>query len=125
MGAVGVLAIFTITVYLFLLLAQPRRLDLSDDYIGFERPAQPPLILYRPPAVYTNTALKHGVKGIVQLRVNVDSDGNVSKIEPVKTLPYGLTNEAIKSAKRIQFYPARSSRNFMVPSDTIVEYSFP
>jgi len=125
MGAVIVLAIFIIVVFLFLLLAKPRRVDLSDDYLGFEPPAQEPLILYRPSAVYTKAALRHGVKGVVQLHVYVDADGGVSKIEPLKTLPDGLTDEAIKSARRIQFYPALASRKFMVPGDTIVEYSFP
>jgi len=119
------LAIVMIAVALVLLLSKPRPCDLCDDYIGFESAAQPPLILYRPPAVYTNAALRHGAKGMVQLRVHVDAEGNVLKIEPVKTLPYGLTDEAIKSARRIQFYPALSNRNFMVPGDTIVEYSFP
>jgi outer membrane biosynthesis protein TonB len=75
--------------------------------------------------VYTNGALRHGVKGSVQLRVHVDADGSVSKIEPVKMLPYGLTDEAMKSERRIEFYPAMSSRNFMVPADITVEYSFP
>jgi hypothetical protein len=37
-------------------------------------------------------------------------------------LPYGLTDEAMKSARRIEFYPAMSSRNFMVPADITVEY---
>src|SRR5437016_2698440 len=104
-----------IGIVLLLYFFAADRCDLCNDYIGYESPTQPPQVLYRPSVVYTDAAREHRVKGVVRLRVLVDADGSVSKIEPIKTLPYGLTSEAIRSARGIEFYPAMSSRNDMVP----------
>jgi hypothetical protein len=46
------------------------------------------------------------VKGIVVLLAILDADGAVRDILPVQTLPYGLTDEAMRVARQISFKPA-------------------
>lgn len=61
----------------------------------------------RPRAKYTDAARQNQVQGAVILRVTFKADGSIGAISPVKGLPDGLTEEAIKAAKRIVFIPAQ------------------
>jgi Gram-negative bacterial TonB protein C-terminal len=56
-----------------------------------------------PPATYTAKARTYGVSGTVRLRVVFLLDGTIGTITPIKKLPLGLTNSAIKAAKSIEF----------------------
>jgi hypothetical protein len=83
-----------------------------------------PQSVYRmPPALYTAQARRDGIKGIVGLRLTLKSDGTVGDIVPVKELPGGLTEEAIKAARRIEFSPSYWNGS---PTDSTlyVEYQF-
>jgi TonB family protein len=66
----------------------------------------PVVITRKPEAMYTAEARRDRVKGIVGLNVTLNSDGTVSDIVAVKELSGGLTEEAIKAARRIEFKPA-------------------
>lgn len=66
----------------------------------------PLMIMHRPEAVYTAAARREGVSGVVKLRVTFGSDGVVTDIKPVETLGGGLTDEAVKAARNIEFKPA-------------------
>src|SRR5262245_35829084 len=65
-----------------------------------------PSILYREKAQYTKEAKDNKVEGMVILRVVFGADGQVSDINVVRGLPYGLTENAIIAAKKIRFEPA-------------------
>lgn len=63
-------------------------------------------ILEKPDPQYTPLALKKEIEGIVVIRAVFAFDGQVTHVQVVKGLPYGLTEEAIAAAKGIRFIPA-------------------
>lgn len=65
------------------------------------------IVIFKPPARYTEEARRQRVFGTVQLSVLYGADGSVLDAMPLSTLPYGLTEEAISAAKRTQFLPAK------------------
>lgn len=87
---------------------------------SFNAPAR---IIYQPQPFYTEEARRNGVTGVVELRVRLDKDGSVTNIVPVRELPAGLTEEAIKAASRIQFTPATVG-GLPVDSTQSVEFYF-
>lgn len=60
----------------------------------------------KPEPVYTKEARKHQVEGTVILRCVFRSSGKVTDIKVIQGLPNGLTERAIKAAKKIRFTPA-------------------
>jgi TonB family protein len=73
--------------------------------------------------LYTESARKFGVTGVVRLRLILSASGEVSKITPVKTLPHGLTQKAVEAAGRIKFDPAiKDGRK--VSQYATIEYNF-
>jgi hypothetical protein len=66
----------------------------------------PAVITRKPEALYTVAARRDHVEGVVALGVMLKSDGTVSDITPLRELSGGLTEEAIKAARRIEFKPA-------------------
>jgi tetratricopeptide (TPR) repeat protein len=65
-----------------------------------------PVITYRQKAIYTEDARQNKVSGAVQLLAVFTSDGKIEGVIPVKWLPGGLTETAIRAARRIRFQPA-------------------
>lgn len=63
-------------------------------------------VLSKPEPSYTETARKHEVTGTVVLRCVFGSDGLVKHLLVIKELPFGLTEQALKAARRIKFVPA-------------------
>ena len=55
---------------------------------------------------YTKEARKYQVQGTVILRCIFRSSGKITDIAVIKSLPDGLTERAIKAAKKIKFKPA-------------------
>jgi len=55
---------------------------------------------------YTEEARRRGIKGTVILSAVFTLDGQVTDIRVIRSLPYGLTEQAIEAAKRIRFEPA-------------------
>lgn len=64
-------------------------------------------IIEMPRAEYPEAAYKAGVFGKVTLSVRFLAGGRIGTIEVVTGLPGGLTEEAVKAARRIRFIPAR------------------
>jgi Gram-negative bacterial TonB protein C-terminal len=60
-------------------------------------------IVKQPRANYTNIARKYNIQGVVQLKLTFLANGTIGTITPIKKLPLGLTNSAIKAAKSIEF----------------------
>jgi TonB family protein len=63
-------------------------------------------ILSKPEPSYTMKARSAGITGTVVLRAVFTADGRVEHILVLRSLPYGLTNAAIESARHIKFVPA-------------------
>ena len=81
-------------------------------------------ITRRPPPDYTREARRKNVSGTVLLKIILRADGRVDdRVEVVKSLPYGLTEEAIKAARRIAFEPAEKGGR-KVSQYALVEYNF-
>ena len=59
-----------------------------------------------PAAEYTDEARAAKTRGDVRLRMVLASDGTVKNVFAIKSLPHGLTESAIKTARQIKFEPA-------------------
>ena len=65
------------------------------------------ITFHAPPPQYTEKARLHNVSGQVELTVVLCRSGEVTDIQVVKGLPYGLSESAISAAKKIKFEPAQ------------------
>jgi TonB family protein len=63
-------------------------------------------LVMKPEPRYTEDARKAGIAGTVILKVVFASNGSVTNIRTMQGLPYGLTEQAIDSARKIKFIPA-------------------
>ena len=86
-------------------------------------PDAPVEILAQPQPVLTDEALRDGIGGTVELKMTLNWDGTISNIMPVKRLPAGLTEQAVKVAQQIRFRPAIVNGQF-TNAEQIVEYHF-
>ena len=66
-------------------------------------------LLSKPEPKYTEDARRNGITGTVMLRAVFSSSGEVVQIQALRTLPYGLTEQAIVAARQIKFVPAAKS----------------
>lgn len=80
-------------------------------------------LLWRPEPSYTDAARKHNRQGYVRVRAVLSPTGNVSRVELIKGLPDGLSEQAIKAARSIRYLPAEKDGQ-LVSQYIIVEYSF-
>lgn len=80
-------------------------------------------ILSKPRPNYTDAARQNGTEGIVRLRVTFLASGKIGSISPVFGLPYGLTEQAIAAARKLEFEPAQKS-GVAVSVTRLVEYNF-
>jgi TonB family protein len=80
-------------------------------------------ILKKPIHSYTEQARREQESGNVILKFVLAADGTVKYIRPVKSLKYGLTEQAIKAAKGIKFEPATMCGR-PIPQFAQIEYNF-
>ena len=82
------------------------------------------VIKSRPEPDFPPEARRQNVQGVVRLKIIFRADGSVDDhIEVQKSLPYGVTEAAIRAAKRIEFEPAeRDGRK--VSQYATLEYNF-
>ena len=74
-------------------------------------------------ASYPPMALRMGVEGDVTLRIEIDSDGKVTKADIVKSGGAAFDEEAVKAVKQARFEPAnKDGRN--VPAEFTYVYRF-
>lgn len=64
-------------------------------------------ILSKKKAEYTEVARTNGTQGTVTLRVTFLASGSIGGISVIKSLPDGLTDQAIAAARMITFEPER------------------
>jgi protein TonB len=79
-----------------------------DDLMTVDRDdvTHPRAILKQRP-VYTEAARKEHIQGVVILQLVIDESGEVTEVEVLKGLAYGLTENAIEAVKQWRFEPAR------------------
>ena len=93
------------------LLASPLRTNREAKPLQTVRAAYPPM------------ALRMGMEGDVTLRIEVDADGKVTKVEITKSGGGGFDEEALKAVKQSRFEPAqKDGKN--VPAEFTYIYRF-
>ena len=78
----------------------------SYDGLKILQVVEDPVLKRRVDPVYTVAARREKVRGIVVLQVTVHPNGAVGSVFPVRTLPHGLTQEAVKAVKQWFYEPA-------------------
>jgi TonB family protein len=64
-------------------------------------------VLEKPEPSYTESARKFSITGTVILRAIFSSNGEVTIVHVMRRLPHGLTQQALKAARKIRFTPAQ------------------
>lgn len=77
----------------------------------------------KPKPTYTKEARRTGIQGFVTLKVLLSGRGKVARIRVVKGLPAGLTENAIRTACKMEFKPAMKAGRAVAEWVT-VEYVF-
>lgn len=88
-----------------------------------DAPTSKAVVTHKPEPGFTDRARAACISGVVRLRMVLTADGRVTCIMPVRTLAYGLTERAVRAARRIKFTPARKDGR-PVSQWLTVEYSF-
>jgi TonB family protein len=65
------------------------------------------------PPEYSEDARRHQVTGVVILKVVFSSTGEVTNVQVISGLPYGLSDKAIEAAKKTKFVPAMKNGKFV------------
>lgn len=92
-------------------LAPPKQLTASNDALPKaadpcqEGPAKPKLVNLPQPA-YTDAARASGIEGKVRLSITVDATGQVSNVQVLQSLGYGLDETALSAARAARFEAA-------------------
>lgn len=73
---------------------------------GDVRVTKPPVLVEADEAEYTDAAIKNRVEGPVQLRLTITANGEVSEVELLAGLGYGLDQAAMEAARQFVFEPA-------------------
>jgi TonB family protein len=69
--------------------------------------SQRPIFYSRTSPTLTDSARGHGVRGQVVLSAVLCKSGNVTDIQVIEPLPYGVTERAIEAARQTKFAPAK------------------
>jgi TonB family protein len=77
----------------------------------------------RPRAALTVAARANGVRGRVKLKAVLCQSGRVTDIRVIEDLPFGVTEQAVEAARKINFTPAEIDGQ-AVAQELNIEYSF-
>ena len=77
----------------------------NDKYSKQNKKDSPLKIISKPRPSYTERARTNNTQGKVLLMVEFKADGEIGEITIVQALPFGLTENSIKSARKIKFEP--------------------
>jgi len=81
------------------------------------------VITAKPKPSYTKEARRNGIQGFVTFRVLLSARGKIARVRVLKSLPAGLTENAIRAACKMEFKPARKNGE-TVAQWLSVEYVF-
>ena len=105
-------------------VSQYATIDYSFDiYYDEDEVTSKAVITSKPQPEYTEEARKHHVQGTVALKAILTKSGEVTGINVIKGLPFGLTEKAIAAAVRIKYEPAVKDGH-RVSQYTTIEYNF-
>jgi periplasmic protein TonB len=82
-----------------------------------------PQITSKPQPEYTDEARRQQISGTIVIRAIFHSSGKVRDVCWVSSLPYGLTENAIKAAYQIRFEPIKKDGR-PITMKMFVEYNF-
>ena len=103
--------------------AEKEKNKSADESADENRRILPIKILNKPRVNYTDRARQAGVQGTIRLLVAFAENGKVTNILVLKSLGYGLDEEALKAARGIKFEPQLRDGK-PVTTVKMVEYSF-
>jgi len=91
-------------------------------YVGKETDRKA-IVIQKPQPSYTESAKRNQLTGTVVFKAVLSSKGSVVNIRTVSGLPYGLTERALETARKIKFIPAVKDGKF-VSMWIQLEYNF-
>ncbi len=78
----------------------------APDTVTVGRELAPPRAIFAPQPVYPESARRAGIQGAVVLELLIDRSGAVAEVTVVHGQPLGMTDEAVKAARRWRFEPS-------------------
>jgi protein TonB len=94
------------------------------EFIRLAIGARPPQVLYRAEPRYLEPARRARVQGVVELDLAVDARGRVVRVDVLRALPLGLTEEAERAVRQWRFRPAeRNGQPVPVRFSVIVNFT--
>ncbi|HKV49024.1 MAG TPA: energy transducer TonB [Candidatus Acidoferrales bacterium] len=91
---------------------------------GLPKGSSPPICMHCPNAPFTQSAINHKVSGKLFVSVLVNTDGTVSDISPLQSLPYGLTWSAVHTVRSWKLQPAKSPDGRLMTVRQTIEVVF-
>jgi len=76
------------------------------DTVTVGRELAPPRAVFTPDPVYPELARRAGVQGAVVLELLIDRSGAVTEVNVIHGQPLGMTEEAVRAARRWRFEPS-------------------
>ncbi len=95
----------------------------SPEQINDKSNQKPLIILSQSHAGYTDLARRNNIQGKILLNISFGRDGQIKKINVVKSLKYGLVEKTIEAARRFRFLPQETDGK---PQDVtkVIQYNF-
>lgn len=97
--------------------------DIGEAVVSAKDSDKRATITGKPKPTYTMEARRNGIQGFVTLKVLLSGRGKVARIRVIKGLPAGLTENAIRTACKLEFKPAMKAGQAVAEWVT-VEYVF-
>jgi TonB family protein len=85
--------------------------------------SSPVFITSKPRATYTDAARRNNVEGTVLVKITFLASGRIGNVSVLRGLPDGLTEQAVKAARQIEFEPKKVNGVPVSVAQTF-EYSF-
>jgi TonB family protein len=86
--------------------------------------AKPPQCTYCPPAQFSDEARRLKVGGVVLVLADVSEEGEVTNVQVVQGLPFGLNESAMDTIREWKFNPALTRDDTPVAASVPIEVSF-
>jgi TonB family protein len=83
----------------------PPRITTVPDVVDAYVDVNPPSVIHRVEPRYTGPARKVGIEGSVVLSLLIDTDGRVMDLTILRSLPFGLTQNAVQAVRQWLFEP--------------------